>query len=89
MAGRRNVTIEVIPYSAGGHIGLVGAFTVADFADSPSVAYLETTADGQTVEDAKTVTAVTLRFDTLRAEALPRRASRETILKVAEEQYVA
>jgi transcriptional regulator with XRE-family HTH domain len=87
MAGRRNVTIEVIPYSAGGHIGLVGAFTVADFADSPSVAYLETAADGQTVEDVKTVTAVTLRFDTLRAEALPRRASRETILKVAEEQW--
>ena len=87
MADRRNVTIGIIPYSAGGHIGLVGAFTVADFADAPSVAYLETAADGQTVEDAKTVTAVALRFDTLRSEALPRRASREKIMKVAEERW--
>jgi hypothetical protein len=85
MAGRRNVTIEVIPYGAGGHVGLLGAFMLADFPDAPSVAYLETAASGQIVEDAKTVAAVILRFDTLRSEALPRRASRESILKVANE----
>ncbi len=87
MAARRNVTIEIIPYTAGGHIGLLGAFVLADFGDAPSVAYLETAADGQTVEDASTVAAVVLKFDTLRSEALPRRASRELIMKVAEDAW--
>ena len=86
-AARRNVTIEIIPYAAGGHIGLLGAFVVAEFGDAPSVAYLETAADGQTVEDAPTVAAVVLKFDTLRSEALPRRASRELIMKVAENEW--
>jgi transcriptional regulator with XRE-family HTH domain len=87
LAGRPNITIQVIPYSAGGHIGLLGAFVIADFDDAPSVVYLETAADGQTVEDAATVAAVVLRFDTLRSEALPRGASRDMITKVAEEQW--
>jgi len=82
-----NVTIQVIPYSAGGHIGLLGAFEVADFDDAPSSVHLETAADGQTVEDASTVSTVVLRFDTLRAEALPHRASRDLIMKVVEERW--
>jgi hypothetical protein len=87
MAARRNVTIEIIPYTAGGHIGLLGSFVVAEIGDAPSVAYLETAADGQTVEDASTVTAVMLKFDTLRSEALPRRTSRDLIMKVAEDKW--
>ncbi len=85
MAARRNVTIEVIPYSAGGHIGLLGAFVIAEFGGAPSVVYLETAADGQTLEDAPAVAGVVLHFDTLRSEALPRRVSRQLIMKVADE----
>ncbi len=87
LADRPNVTLQVIPYSAGGHIGLLGAFVIADFENAPSVVYLETAADGQTVEDAATVAAVILRFDTLRSEALPRGASRDMITKVAEQEW--
>jgi transcriptional regulator with XRE-family HTH domain len=87
MSARPNITVEVIPYSAGGHIGLLGAFVIADFEDAPCIVYLETAADGQTVEDAQTVAAVVLRFDTLRSETLPRGASRDLILKVAEETW--
>ena len=32
---RPNVTVQVIPYSAGGHTGLLGACTVADLDGSP------------------------------------------------------
>lgn len=51
------------------------------------MAYLETAADGQTVEDTPTVAAIVLKFDILRSEALPRRASRELVMKVAEDEW--
>jgi hypothetical protein len=87
MADRPNITIQVIPYSAGCHVGLLGAFVVAEFDDAPGVVYLENAADGQTAEDASVVSTVLLRFDTLRSEALPRGASRDMIMKVAEQQW--
>jgi len=39
------------------------------------------------VEDVAIVSQVTQRFDALRAEALPRGASRDMIRKVAEERW--
>jgi transcriptional regulator with XRE-family HTH domain len=87
LSQRPNIIVEVIPYSAGGHIGLEGAFVIADFENSPSVVFLATAAVGQTAEDPGTVDLVRLRFDTLRAEALPRKASRELIMRVAEERW--
>ena len=80
------VTLQVIPYSAGAHIGLQGGFAIADLPDLPGIVFLDSVADGQTVEDAAIVSQVTQRFDALRAEALPRGASRDMIRKVAEER---
>ncbi len=77
----------MIPFSAGGHIGLLGAFVIAEMGDLPGIVYLETAADGQTVEDAPTVSQVALRFDSLRSEALPRGASKDLIMKVAEDKW--
>ena len=70
------VTLQVIPFNAGGHIGLLGAFVIAEMGDLPGIVYLETAADGQTAEDAVTVSQVALRFDSLRSEALPHSASK-------------
>lgn len=81
------VSLQVIPFSAGGHIGLLGAFVIAEMGDLPGIVYLETAADGQTVEDAATVSQVALRFDSLRSEALPRSASQDLIMKVAEDKW--
>ncbi len=81
------VTLQVIPYSAGAHIGLQGGFAIADLPDLPGIVFLDSVADGQTVEDAAIVSQVTQRFDALRAEALPRGASRDMIRKVAEERW--
>lgn len=66
------VTLQVTPYSAGMHIGLQGAFAIADLPNSPTIVFLDTVADGQTVEDATIVSQVTQRFDTLRAEGCRR-----------------
>jgi hypothetical protein len=87
MSERHNITFQVLPYAAGSHSGLLGAFTIADFDDEPSVAFLETVAGGQTVEEPSAVAKVALTFDTLRCEALSRAASRDLIRKVAEERW--
>ena len=82
-----NISIQVVPCSAGGHIGLLGAFTVAEMPDLSATVYLENVADGQTIEDSDRVLNVAECFDALRDEALPVGASRDLILKVAEERW--
>ncbi len=84
---RPNVTLQVVPYSAGGHTGLLGAFTIADLGSSPSIVNAEDIADGRVFEDPGTVSLVTLRYRSLQSEALPRGASRELIARVAEERW--
>jgi transcriptional regulator with XRE-family HTH domain len=80
------VSIQVIPASAGAHAGLLGAFVIADLDGSASIVYLETSAEGQVTDSPAIVAHVTYRFDSLRSEALPRSASRDLILKIAEEE---
>jgi transcriptional regulator with XRE-family HTH domain len=82
MAGRPNVVIQVIPHEVGAHQGLVGAFVIADFAAAPSIVYLETALTGLVVERQEDVAAVTLTYDTLKTEALPRAASLELLREV-------
>ena len=48
----------MIPYSAGAHIGLQGGFAIADLPDLPGIVFLDSVADGQTVEDAAIVSQV-------------------------------
>jgi len=83
MAGRPNVVVQVIPADVGAHQGLVGAFVIADFAKAPSIVYLETALTGLVVERAEDVAAVTLTYDTLKTEALPRAASLGLLREVA------
>jgi transcriptional regulator with XRE-family HTH domain len=87
LATWRNISIQVIPYDAGGHIGLLGAFVIAEADDMSSVAFLENAADGQTVEDTDRVAQIVACFDALRGDALTVAASRDLILKVAEERW--
>ncbi len=86
---RPNITIQVVPYSAGGHSGLLGAFFIADLDGSPSIVYADDIADGRIFEDPGTVSLVTLRYKFLQSEALPKGASRELIARVAEERWKA
>jgi transcriptional regulator with XRE-family HTH domain len=83
---RPSIKVHVIPAEVGAHVGLLGAFAIAGFeGDAPGVVYLETPDEGQTTKDSATVAKIILTFDTLRSEALPRGASRDLIMKVAEE----
>jgi len=86
---RPNITIQVVPFSAGPHSGLLGAFVIAELDDAPSIAYLETAAEGETVEDPSVLARLALIFDTLRSKALPDVTSRDMIMKVTEERWKA
>ncbi|OLF10091.1 hypothetical protein BLA60_16665 [Actinophytocola xinjiangensis] len=77
-AYRPRVTIQVL--SAGrAHTALLGSFVIAELALQPTVAYLDTVLDGQTVQDAAMVEMVKVVFDTIRTEALSGRESKEMI----------
>jgi DNA-binding XRE family transcriptional regulator len=84
---RPNITVQVVPYTAGGHTGLLGAFTVAELGNRDAIVNVEDIADGRVTDDAGTVSEVTLRFKSLQSEALPKGASRELIARVAEERW--
>jgi transcriptional regulator with XRE-family HTH domain len=84
LSGKPNVTIQVVPYDAGGHSGLLGAFVIADRPSATSIVFIEDVTGGRVCEDAATVAEVVLRFNALRSEALPNGASRTLMEGVAE-----
>lgn len=86
MSRQPHITIQVVPYAAGGHSGLVGAFIIAELPAAQSIVFMEDVLGGRVAEDATGVSEVALCFDALRSEALPRAASRDRIAKAAEEQ---
>jgi transcriptional regulator with XRE-family HTH domain len=86
---RPNITVQVVPYSAGGHTGLLGAFVIADLDSTLGIVYVEDIADGRVFEGPGAVSRVTLRYKSLQSEALPKGASRDLIARVAEERWKA
>jgi transcriptional regulator with XRE-family HTH domain len=85
LAARSKIVLQVVPVDAGPHPGTAGAMVIASFdGAAPDVAYLDTALEGQLVERPEDVATIALVYDTLRAEALPVRASLEYIAKVKE-----
>ena len=82
-----NVSVTVVPYSAGGHTGLLGAFTIAHQQGQTSIVNVEDIVDGRVAEDPALVAEVSLRFRSLQAEAMPTTASRDMIARIAEELW--
>jgi transcriptional regulator with XRE-family HTH domain len=80
-------TIVQVIRAGGAHAGLLGGFVIADLDGRPPMAYLETAAEGQVTDSPSVAAHIALRFDRLRAEALPWAESRDLIRKVAEERW--
>jgi transcriptional regulator with XRE-family HTH domain len=87
MSGRTKITIQVVPAEAGAHVGLLGAFAIASIDGAPGIVYMESPDQGHTTDRPSVLAKVSETFDTLMAEALPHRASRDLIMKVAEERW--
>jgi hypothetical protein len=84
-----NVSLAVVPYAAGGHIGLSGACTIVEVGGQARIVNLDDLADGRVSEDPAIVRRVALRFRSLQHEALSRGDSRDMIVRVAEELWNA
>jgi transcriptional regulator with XRE-family HTH domain len=90
MSERPRVTVQVLPAEVGVHVGLLGAFAIAGFEDgTPGIVYLESPDAGETIRHTATLAKIQLTFDTLRADAISGRASRDLIREVAEERWKA
>lgn len=87
VAQRPRFTVQVVPGEVGAHVGLLGAFAIASFDAAPGIVYMESPDQGQTQRSHQVVAKICETFDTLRAEALPRAASRNLIRRVAEERW--
>jgi transcriptional regulator with XRE-family HTH domain len=71
-AARPNVTLQVIPFDAGSHPGMDGAFIVLEFPDpaDQSIVYTESAAGGLFLEEEAEIRRYILSFEHLRAAAL-------------------
>lgn len=79
------VMIQVIPAEVGAHAGLEGAASISEREGGPTIVYLESLTAPQTTGEPEKVARVREITAILHSEALSRGASRELILKVAEE----
>lgn len=82
-----NVTLQVIPFTAGPHPGMLGSFVLIDFPDpaDPTLSYMESMAADLFLEAEADVQRYNQSFDHLRAMALSPDDSRHLIAKVADE----
>ena len=71
-AAEPNVTLQVIPFSAGSHPGMPGSFVLTSFpdADDPEIVYIDSMAGDLFLEAEADVRRYGAIFDTLRAVAL-------------------
>lgn len=69
---RPNVTIQVLPFSAGASVGLDGAFTHLEFSEpiDPDVSYIEDLSGEQYIESAEGNRRLRLAFDRISGQAL-------------------
>jgi transcriptional regulator with XRE-family HTH domain len=84
-----NVSVGVVPYTAGAHTGLSGGCHIAERDGHPIIVNLDDLADGHPSEDPVILRRVGLRFKSLQLEAQSPRVSRDKIVRVAEERWKA
>jgi transcriptional regulator with XRE-family HTH domain len=75
MNRRPNIMIQIVPQTVGEYQGVNGPLVVADFADAPTIVYLETALTGFTFERPEHVAEIKVSYEALRAEALSPKAS--------------
>jgi len=85
--GNPRINIQVLPFSAGAHVGLQGSFDVYRFESDPTIVYTEGYGSGHPTANPDTVQDCSLRYDHLQAAALSLKDSAELIRRVMEERY--
>jgi len=86
LSRRPYVVVQVVPASNGANAGLGGAFYIAAADGMPETLQLDGIEE-QTTERRSLVRKAAVAFDRVRGDALPRDASRDLVLKVADEKW--
>lgn len=79
------IVLQVLPFSAGAHALAGGSVTIMQFAELPTVAYVEGAQAGQVLTDRAEVQRARQRYDLVRAAALSPEASLAFIESVLKE----
>lgn len=87
LAGLDTVALHVLPTAAGAHAALASSFTILDFGDldEPDVVSVEHVLGAVMVDKADDVARARLTFELVLADALDPVASREVVLRLAEQ----
>ncbi|MFK0048075.1 Scr1 family TA system antitoxin-like transcriptional regulator [Streptomyces sp. NPDC090741] len=81
------VQIQVLPFSAGQHTGMLGSFTLLRFDSDPEVIYEEGYAQGHMTANPSVIKERSFGYARLQAAALPPERSATLIARVMEERY--
>ncbi|MFE9412325.1 helix-turn-helix domain-containing protein [Streptomyces sp. NPDC006704] len=82
-----NVTIQVLPFKAGAHAGIDGAFTLLHFPAGPPVVVVEPMTTALYLEDDSDIGRYETGMNHLKGEALDSDASRQFIIDTIKELY--
>jgi hypothetical protein len=86
-ASEPHVTVQVAPFSQGGHEAMGGSLTLLTLTDGTEVAYTEGADHGQLLEEPDGVGRYAVIYDHLRAAALPPLMSLDMIRSAMEGTY--
>jgi transcriptional regulator with XRE-family HTH domain len=87
LQGREWVQVQVLPFTAGAHTGLMGSFNLLRFEDDPDLLYTEDFVQGHMTANPQALREGSLRYDHLQAAALSVEDSAALIARVMEERY--
>lgn len=87
VACRPHVVVQILPAGTGAHAGLSGAFDIASAQGANDLIRIEGVPQDVTTETPSIVQRTAVAFDQIRAEALPRRQSRDLIVRLGEELW--
>jgi hypothetical protein len=80
-----HITVQVIPFEAGLHVGLNHAFSLMDYEGDPSIAHVELDNSALYLETPEDLDAHSLRFQRLQSSALDKDATVEWLQGLLEE----
>ncbi|MBB2909660.1 hypothetical protein FHS43_000906 [Streptosporangium becharense] len=78
----RHVSVQIVPADVTVTAGLSGAFVIASVDGSPDTVYVDCAVEGHVTDHPRDVAEICTRFEELRTEALPPRASIDLMTKV-------
>ncbi|MBB2910581.1 transcriptional regulator with XRE-family HTH domain [Streptosporangium becharense] len=84
MAQRPHVTVQILPLNSGNTTGFLGGFFIAHARGVTNSVYMESAGQGQVSDRPDDVADITTKYEAIRAEALPQRASLKMIEEMRE-----